>query len=719
LPLYTSAQIYNNITLGLSITTLDENPYWTSPSGDFAFGFHPQQDLFLVATWYVKIPIKTIFWTANNGKPIERGAKIQLTSNGVLSLTAPNGSETRIGQAIDNSQVTYAAILNTGNFVLSTKESKIVWATFDNPTDTILPNQVLDLGNKLSSRLTKDDYTIGRFELVLQGDGNLMLYSIARPKENTNTPYWRSDTLNNGSQLIFNQSGNIYLTLRSGGIHSLSSERPPSTEDYYQRATLDYDGVFRQYTYPKISPNGRWPESCKLWEYGSGVCGFNSYCRLDEDQRPECGCPPGYTYLDPKNTFRGCKPNFVLQVCETDELRIVDGFEMRDLPSTDWPFADYEWFKSVNEDWCRETCLIDCFCAAAIIRGGNSSAERSPSTIYKENNEDDNWILPGSILLGISAVLNLLFLFLVIYSACYKKQTRTQTDTRTFEANLRSFTYEELNEATDGFKEQLGKGASSTVYKGVLKSDFECLVAVKRLDKVVEGNDKEFKAETSAIGKTNHKNLVQLVGFCNEETHRLLVYEFMMNGSLENFLFGSLRLCWNQRIQIALGIARGLAYLHEECSSQIIHCDVKPQNILIDNSHVARISDFGLAKLLKSDQTRTTTGIRGTRGYVAPEWFRNMPITTKVDVYSFGIMLLEIICCRKNCEPEALHLLVVNDEEAKNDGKNLERMVMVALWCIQEEPSLRPSMKKVTQMLEGAVEVSMPPSPSSFICSTG
>ncbi|PIA58554.1 hypothetical protein AQUCO_00500462v1 [Aquilegia coerulea] len=776
LPLFISAQTYNNITLGTSISNLQENPYWTSPSGDFAFGFYPHQNLFLLATWYSKIPVRTIVWTANDGKPVERGAKIQLISNGVLSLTTSNGTEIWKAEAIDNSQVAYAAMLNTGNFVLFTAESRFVWATFDNPTDTIMPNQVLDLGKKLSSRLTKEDYTIGRFELVLQGDGNLEFYTIARPTDSRNDPYYGSNINDNGTQLVFNQSGYIYITLKSGGVHSLSSARPLSTEDYYQRATLDYDGVFRQYTYTKVSANGTWPESWSTsWslpqdictsnfgEFGSGVCGFNSYCRLAEDQRPVCLCLPGYSYLDPTNTFKGCIPNFTQQACGTVEPRIVDGFEMQRLPSTNWPMGDYERFLSMNEEWCSETCLKDCLCAAAhigvrgcwlkkfplsrgymtsgtgvsLIKVANSSAERIPRTAYNGNIEEDKkWIIPGSILLAISVVVNLLFLFLVIYIGCYKKKTKRQTYTRPFGGNLRSFTYKELNEATDGFKEQLGKGAFSTVYKGELKSDSGCLVAVKRLDKVVEGNDKEFQAEVSAIGKTNQKYLVQLLGFCNEEAHRLLVYEFMKNGSLENFLFGSLRLKWNQRIQIALGIARGLAYLHEDCSSQIIHCDIKPQNILLDESYVARISDFGLAKLLKSDQTRTTTGIRGTRGYVAPEWFRNMPITAKVDVYSFGIMLLEILFCRKNVElkvgdeeieilsdlayeyyqQKELHLLLVNDEEAKNDGKSLESMVMVALWCIQEDPSLRPSMKKVTQMLEGAVEISMPPSPnpSSF-----
>jgi serine/threonine protein kinase len=247
--------------------------------------------------------------------------------------------------------------------------------------------------------------------------------------------------------------------------------------------------------------------------------------------------------------------------------------------------------------------------------------------------------------------------------------------------------------------------------------------------------DLEFKVEVSAIGRTNHRNLVQLLGFCKEGQHQLLVYEYMSNGSLASFLFGESKPNWYQRKQIALGTARGLLYLHEECSNQIIHCDIKPQNILLDDTFTARIADFGVAKLLKTDQTRTSTRIRGTKGYVAPEWFKRLPVTVKVDVYSYGIVLLEIVCCRKNFEAQALaenqmiladwaydcyrqkklHLLLqnVDDDQAMDGIKKLEKYLMIAFWCIQEDPSVRPTIKQVTQMLEGTVEVSVPPNPSS------
>ncbi|XLU49408.1 hypothetical protein S245_044222 [Arachis hypogaea] len=205
----------------------------------------------------------------------------------------------------------------------------------------------------------------------------------------------------------------------------------------------------------------------------------------------------------------------------------------------------------------------------------------------------------------------------------------------------------------------------------------------------------------------------------------------MSNGSLGKLLFGDERLPdWDERVRIALDIARGILYLHEECEAPIIHCDIKPQNILMDEFWTAKISDFGLAKLLMPDQTRTFTGVRGTRGYLAPEWNKNTPITVKADIYSYGIVLLETVCCRRNLdanvsEPNEIllsgwaykcfvagevHKLVHWEEVDKNV---VENTVKVALWCIQDEPVLRPSMKSVVLMLEGVTHVPMPPCPTS------
>ncbi|KAL4612067.1 hypothetical protein ACB092_08G172000 [Castanea dentata] len=265
-------------------------------------------------------------------------------------------------------------------------------------------------------------------------------------------------------------------------------------------------------------------------------------------------------------------------------------------------------------------------------------------------------ILIVSVLLSNLVFLNLLFLlavFLLVFRFKYWKPKALKPYPVIPGMNLQSSTNEELTEATNGFREELGRGAFAKVYNRVIEYEDRKPVAVKRMNDMVKEGDLEFKAEVSAIGRTNNRNLVQLLGFCNKGQHLPLVYEFMSYGSLASFLFRLSQPYGHQRIQIELETARGLFYLHEECSTQIIHHDIKPQNILLDDSFTARIPDFGLTKILKLDQTQTTTGIRGTKGYVAPEWFRYMPVAAKVDVYSFGILLLELICCRKSFEAEA------------------------------------------------------------------
>ncbi|CAJ2634778.1 unnamed protein product [Trifolium pratense] len=295
---------------------------------------------------------------------------------------------------------------------------------------------------------------------------------------------------------------------------------------------------------------------------------------------------------------------------------------------------------------------------------------------------------------------------------------------------LRRFKYNELRRATNHFKVEVGKGSFGAVYKGALIKG-KRLIAVKRLEKLVEDGEREFQAEVRAIGKTHHRNLVRLLGFCAEGLKRLLVYEYMSNGSLGKLLFGDQRRPeWNERVRIALDIARGILYLHEECDAPIIHCDLKPQNILMDEFWTAKISDFGLAKLLMPDQSKTFTVIRGTRGYMAPEWNKTTPISLKADIYSYGIMLLEILCCTRNLdvtvlEPEEILLsgwaykVFVAGEVSKLfpweviDKDVLENMVKVALWCIQDDPLIRPTMKGVVLMLEGVTDIAIPPCPVS------
>ncbi|CAK7351247.1 unnamed protein product [Dovyalis caffra] len=288
------------------------------------------------------------------------------------------------------------------------------------------------------------------------------------------------------------------------------------------------------------------------------------------------------------------------------------------------------------------------------------------------------------------------------------------------------FSYQELCVATDDFKEILGRGGFGSVFKGKLADGTE--ISVKRLEKLGQGRS-EFLAEAEAIGSLNHFNLVRLIGFCAEKSFRLLVFEYLSSGSLDNWIFTNVQrsfLDWQTRKMIILDIAKGLAYLHEDCRHTIIHLDVKPQNILLDSNFHAKIADFGLFKLIDRDISRAQIPMRGTPGYIAPEWCRSSgSVTVKVDIYSFGIVLLEIVCSRRNVDesqPEsAFHLLTTlqkkadqdrvidmvetSDEYTQGDREEMLRMIKVAAWCLQDDPEKRPLMSTVLKVLEGVMEV--------------
>ncbi|PWA47863.1 protein kinase-like domain, Concanavalin A-like lectin/glucanase domain protein [Artemisia annua] len=302
------------------------------------------------------------------------------------------------------------------------------------------------------------------------------------------------------------------------------------------------------------------------------------------------------------------------------------------------------------------------------------------------------------------------------------------------------FTSQQLRIATENFTILLGSGGFGTVYKGIFSNG--TTVAVKVLngssDKRIE---EQFMAEVSTMGRTHHFNLVRLYGFCFESSLRALVYEFMVNGSLDNHLFKAKKeptIGLEKLHEIAVGTARGIAYLHEECAQRIVHYDIKPGNILLDSRFCAKVSDFGLAKLCNRENTHITmTRGRGTPGYVAPELWVPLPaVTHKCDVYSFGMLLFEIIGRRKNMdvtladsqqwfpkwaweryEKKQLKDLMIACAVEENDQKVVERMLKVALCCVQYRPETRPVMSIVVKMLEGALEVPEPLNPFAYLYS--
>lgn len=297
------------------------------------------------------------------------------------------------------------------------------------------------------------------------------------------------------------------------------------------------------------------------------------------------------------------------------------------------------------------------------------------------------------------------------------------------------YSYSDIKKITDGFKDKLGEGGFGSVYKGKLRSGLA--VAVKIMGKS-NATAQEFMNEVATIGRIHHVNIVQLIGFCFQGSKRALIYEFMPNGSLEKYIFPEnedehlVSLSCEKMYEISYKVAKGIDYLHRGCDMQILHFDIKPHNILLDENFNPTISDFGLAKLYASgDSIVTLTAARGTMGYMAPELFyKNIGgVSLKADVYSYGMLLMEMASRRKNSNPivnetsqvyyplwvydqigagKEIEIIDANEEEKKM----VKKMIIVALWCIQMKPSERPSMNKVIEMLEGDVDVlGMPPKP--------
>ncbi|XXG40162.1 hypothetical protein AAC387_Pa01g0948 [Persea americana] len=347
-----------------------------------------------------------------------------------------------------------------------------------------------------------------------------------------------------------------------------------------------------------------------------------------------------------------------------------------------------------------------------------------------------NGILIGAMsTMGLALLVLLSFLWICLlskkgklsekYTKVNKQLDRdkgTTTKLVTFHGDL-PYTSHEIIRKLELLDEEdvVGSGGFGTVYKMVMEDG--STFAVKRIDKSCEGSDQIFESELEILGSIKHINLVNLRGYCRLPSCKLLIYDYLAFGSLDHFLHESSRqeercLNWNGRLRIALGSARGLAYLHHDCCPRIVHRDIKSSNILLDANLVPRVSDFGLAKLLVDDDAHVTTVVAGTFGYLAPEYLQSGRATEKSDVYSFGVLLLELITGKRPTDPifvrRGLNVVgwmntlvgenrlqeMVDNKCDGMDVETVEAVLDIAARCTDANPDNRPSMNKIMQMLE-------------------
>ncbi|KAL1222293.1 PR5-like receptor kinase [Cardamine amara subsp. amara] len=372
-------------------------------------------------------------------------------------------------------------------------------------------------------------------------------------------------------------------------------------------------------------------------------------------------------------------------------------------------------------------------------------SESQPSGSKETNGgtkrQKSSWKL--KLILGVLAVLTVMII--IVVAIIVRIRHASDWNDKNVEAvvMLKRYSYTSVKKMTNSFVHVLGKGGFGTVYKGKLPDSAQD-VAVKIL-KELEGNGDEFINEVASMSRTSHVNIVSLLGFCYERNKRAIIYEFMPNGSLDKFIAENMptKMEWERLYEIAVGVSRGLEYLHNRCVSRIVHFDIKPQNILMDENFCPKISDFGLAKLCKNKESIVSMlEARGTAGYIAPEVVYKSygGASHKSDVYSYGMVVLEMIGAR-NIEkiqnarsnnssvyfPDWIYkdfergeiMRIFGDQITEEEERIAKKLVLVGLWCIQTNPSDRPPMIKVIEMLEGNLEdIQVPPKPLLYLPAT-
>ncbi|KAK7311567.1 hypothetical protein RJT34_09801 [Clitoria ternatea] len=737
----------------------------------------------------------TIIWSANRDAPISDSNTMLLTVRGI-KIVDKDGN-TQWSTPTLNSTVDKLVLTEMGNLVLLDQSNGSLWESFHDPTDTIVIGQKLPVGASLSSSASDSDLSAGSYKLIVtSSDAILQWYGQTYWKLSLDTKAYRN-SYDVVEYMALNQTG-FYLFGHDQTVPvyqvslPLANFRIAKLDTAGQFTISSYSGSELKQDFVGLDDGCQTPLACGI----AGLCTENTV-----SSSPLCSCPSNF-HAGPVN-FGGCVPsngsyslpfacNYSSNSGSQSSSSVVSFLKIGYVEY----FANFYFdpvMYGVSLSVCQELCSTNCSCLGIFYKNSSGScymvenelgsiqassgSERDVLGFIKVNvsstttNDDDTddgvgtsqnggFPVAAAVVLPIAGfVLLMALIFLMWRRLVVSRKREAQLGKLNSHASRdldleafhipglpTRFDYEELEEATENFKTLIGSGGFGAVYKGVLPD--KSVVAVKKIVNIGIQGKKDFCTEIAVIGNIHHVNLVKLKGFCAQGRHRLLVYEYMNRGSLDRNLFGSGPVLeWQERFDVALGTARGLAYLHSGCEQKIIHCDIKPENILLQDQFHAKISDFGLSKLLSPEQSGLFTTMRGTRGYLAPEWLTNSAITEKTDVYSFGMVLLELVSGRKNCYFRSrshsmddnsnsgggnsstssttglvyfpLFALEMHEQrsyleladprlEGRVTFEDVEKLVRVALCCVHEEPALRPNMVTVVGMLEGGTTLPQP-----------